>query len=259
MKANIIFISFFSILLITGCSTYQASYETKPLKIDGSSSDWKTTLESRNNNSFSYGISNDKENLYIRININDQDIQRKLILAGFTVWIDTTGKKKENVGISCPIKKTLPKLNKNKIKEMKDSPEWNKNQLLESEFIGFKEYTETYFISQNPYGVEISIDQDKFKSLYYEMKIPFKSIYDNYTNISLKKLSIGLKTGALEAPKQLTKPTHVKDERSSSRGGRTRSGSGNGSKLAGGTPNSSMSSLTSPTIVWIKNIKLAIK
>ena len=66
-----------SLLFFSGCSTYVATYEQSPLTIDGSSSDWATTLDSKNNNSFSYGISNDNENLYIRININDQSIQKK--------------------------------------------------------------------------------------------------------------------------------------------------------------------------------------
>ena len=166
MKAHIIFIAISFNLLFAGCNAYEATYEKTPLNIDGLSSDWTTTLDSKGNSSFSYGISNDKENLYVRININDPSIQKKMMLAGLTVWIDTTGKKKENFGITCPIEKTLPKMDRNKMKQMQNTPVWKQNQLLEAEFLGFKEYTENYFISQNPYDVEISIQQDEFKSLY---------------------------------------------------------------------------------------------
>ena len=253
------------ILIITGCSVYESVYQDTPLNIDGSSSDWTTTLDSKDNNSFSYGISNDNENLYIRININDQSIQKKLILAGLTVWVDTTGRKNETFGITCPIKKAPPKIDRNFKQRTQSTPNWSNNQLLEIEFIGLKDQVEIYYLYDNPYSVEVSIDQDEFKSLYYEMKIPFKSIYSDYSDISLKTLSIGLETGALEMPSPGSGPVGM----SGRPGGM--SGGGKGGGRSGGMPgggkgvgrsigmpnNSSVTNMTTPTKVWIKNIKLA--
>ncbi len=250
-----------------GCSTYEATYQENALKIDGSSSDWTTTLDSKNRNTFSYGVSNDKENLYIRINIIDQSIQKKVMLAGLTVWIDTTGKKQENMGITCPIKKALPKINRKSQKQ----PNWKNAQLLEIDFLGFKEYGEIYFINKNPYEVEVSIDQDEFKSLYYEMKIPLKSIYDSYSNLSFKTLSIGLETGALDIPAPENRSAGMNNQptgmsRGGKGGGGGRGGGGSGGRASGGkgggssgrTPDSSsINSITSPTKIWIKKIKLA--
>lgn len=266
MKANSIFIAISFILLFTGCRTYEATFEKTPLKIDGSSSDWKTTLDSKNNDSYSYGISNDMENLYIRININDLSIQKKVMLAGLTVWIDTTGKKKETSGITCPIQK-IPSSKINRIS--RDIPRWDNNQILDAEFIGFEKSIETYYITNNPYEIEVSIDQDEFKSLYYEMKIPFKSIYSNCSNISLKTLSIGLETGTIKMPSQgvSSQPISMTGGGKGGRGGRGGGGGGRGSggmsegKMAGAsarTPhNSSMTDLTRSTKIWIKNIHLA--
>ena len=253
-----------SLLFSFGCSTYEASYEQSPLIIDGLSSDWNTTLDSRNNNSYSYGISNDNENLYIRININDQSIQKKLILAGLTVWVDTTGKKKKNMGIICPTQKALPKMNKSGMKQMQSQQMWKKDQLLEIEFLGFKEYRESYFVSQNPYGVEVSIDQDEFKSLYYEMKIPFKSIYSDYSDIKLKTLSLGFETGALKMSTPGNNQTGMSNQPNSKSGGGKgggrsggMQGGGKGGK-SGATQNSNaFSELTTPTSFWIKKINLA--
>ncbi|MCK5028214.1 MAG: hypothetical protein KAR57_01175 [Bacteroidales bacterium] len=259
MQKTIIYITVI-ILITTGCSVYESIYQDPPLNIDGSSSDWTTTLDSKNNSSFSYGISNDNENLYIRININDQYVQKKLMLAGLTVWIDTTGKKKEYMGITCPIQKALPKMNR----KIQNQAEWKKDQLLEIDFLGFKEYGETYFISKNPYGVEVSIDQDQFKSLYYEMKIPVKSIYTDHSNLALKTLSIGLETGALKIPSQTNRPAVSQSAGISGRGkggrggGAGGRGGGKGGGPSGRTPDSSsITNMTSPTKIWIKNIKLA--
>ncbi len=251
MKIKAIII--FTTLISFSCSTYEATYQKKALKIDGSSSDWTTTLDSKNKNTFSYGISNDKENLYIRININDQDIQKKLMLAGLTVWIDTTGKKKENMGITCPVKRTLPKINR----KMQDQPNWKNDQLLEAEFIGFKEFKETYFISKNPYDVEVSVAQDEFKSLYYELKIPLNIIYNDYSNLSLKTLSIGFETGVLDMPSPGNRSAGMNNRPTgmSGKGGGGGRGRGSGGPVQG---SSSITNLTSPTKVWIKNIKLAL-
>lgn len=255
------------ILLNTGCNTYESLFQNPPLNIDGSSSDWTTTLDSKNDNSFSYGISNDNENLYIRINVNDQSIQKKIMLAGLTVWIDTTAKKKENRGITCPIQKIpLSKRDRNSMGKIQNTPKWNNNQILDAEFIGFNKSMETFYISNNPYGLEVSIDQDEFKSLYYEMKIPFKSIYSDYSNIALKTLSIGIETGALEMPSQENRPVEMSSRPSAMTGGRGGGGGRSGGMSNKGTtggrgremPNSSsMTDLTKPTKIWIKNIKLA--
>jgi hypothetical protein len=250
------------VLISSGCSTYESVYQNTPLNIDGSSSDWDTTLDSKGNNGFSYGISNDKDNLYIRINIIDPSMQKKIMLAGLTVWIDTTGKKKINRGITCPIKKALPKMDRNMMKKMQNQQEWKKDQLLEIDFLGFKEYGETYFISKNPYGVEVSIDQGQFRSLYYEMKIPLKSIYANHSNLALKTLSIGLETRALKIPSQTNGSVGSQSAGVSGKGGR---GGGSGGRASGGkgggpsgiTGSSSINTMSSPTKIWIKNIKLA--
>jgi hypothetical protein len=239
-----------------GCSTYEATYQEKALKIDGSSSDWTTTLDSKNSD-LSYGISNDKDNLYIRINIIDQSIQKKIMLGGLTLYIDTTGKKKEKVGITCPVKKALSKMDRNMMKKMQSQQEWKRDQLLEIEFFGFKIHNESYFVSQNPYGIEVSIDQDQFRSLYYEMKIPLKSIYDNYSNLSLKTLSIGIETGNLDMPTPGNRPAGMNSRPTGMSGG-GKGGGRAGNKPSGVRPDSSsMSNLTSPTKIWIKNIKLA--
>ncbi len=274
MQKSIIYIIVI-IFITTGCSVYESTYQDPPLKIDGSSSDWTTTLDSKNNNSYSYGISNDNENLYIRININDPSIQKKMMLAGLTVWIDTTGKKKENFGITCPIQK-IPssKMDRNS----RGIPKWDNNQILDAEFIGFQKSIETHYITNNPYEIDVSIDQDEFKSLYYEMKIPFKSIYSNCSNISLKTLSIGLETGALKIPSQgiSSQPISMTGGGKGGGGGRGGGGRGGGGRgggsggragemsgnkmggASGGTPNnSSMTDLTRPTKLWIKNILLA--
>jgi hypothetical protein len=255
--------------LLSGCSIYMSGYQNKPLTIDGLSSDWNTTLENKGSG-VSYGISNDSENLYIRLNISDQTIQRKIFMAGLTIWVDTTGKKKEKVGIICPIQKAPAKMDRNAMKKMNSPPAFDKNQILEAEFIGFAKSIQTYYLDNNPYGIEVSFDVDEFKSMYYEMRIPLSTIYKNNVDLSSKLLSIGIETGAIEMPDRDQMSANMGGGRSGGSGsgrpggsGGGRSGGMGGSKTGGmgsssGGSQSDMSSLTNPTKFWVKNIKLAL-
>ena len=262
MKINIII--FLSLVFLSACSIYEATYEQSPLIIDGLSSDWTTTLDSKNNNGLSYGISNDKENLYIRLNINDLDIQKKIFMAGLTIWIDTLGRKKESMGIQCPIMKESPRMRMNAMRDRNSPMQWDDNQLLEARFIGFVKSQEIHFLYNNPYKVEVSISVDDFKSMYYEMKIPLSIIYNNYSDLLSKSISIGLETGAIKlpSPDQRTANMGSGGQRgtSGSNGGRKGGGrSGGGMAGSQGRPQnqSGFSNLSTPTKVWIKNIQLA--
>ena len=259
MKINIII--FLSLVFLFGCSIYEATYEQSPLIIDGLSSDWTTTLDSKNNNGLSYGISNDKENLYIRLNINDLDIQKKIFMAGLTIWIDTTGRKKEILGIQCPIMKESPKMRTNAMRDRNSPMQWDNNQLLEAKFTGFAKSEEIHFLYNNPYKVEVSISVDEFKSMYYEMKIPLSIIYNNYSDLLSKSISIGLETGAIKLPFPSERSANMSSAGQGGRGGGKgggRSGGGKGSSQGGGAQNiSGFSNLSTPTKVWIKNIQLA--
>ncbi len=260
MKLKIQYIIILIGLIGSGCSSYESAYQSTPLTIDGSSSDWKATLDTKKSQDISYGVSNDSENLYLRLHIIDQAIQMKILTAGLTIWIDTTAKSKKELGINCPLQKAPPKMDKNSMVSMQDKPKWNKNQLLEAEFIGFEEADQVYFISNNPFGVEISMDQDEFRAMYYELKVPFSSINLNTDNI----ISIGLETGSIDLPGTENMQTGMRP--SGGMGGKS-GGMGGGRPVAmGGKPGKmnsqrpnmeTMDNLKTPTKFWIKNIQLA--
>ena len=259
MKFKILYIFILIGLIGSGCSSYESVYQSIPLTIDGSSSDWGTTLDTKKNKDISYGVSNDSENLYLRLHIIDQAVQMKILAAGLTVWIDTTAKSKKELGISCPLQKAPPKMDKNSMESMQSKPMSSRNQLLEAEFIGFEEADQVYFISNNPFGVEISMDQDEFKAMYYELKIPFSSINLNTDNI----ISIGLETGSIDLPGSENMQTGMRP--SGSMGGKPGGMGGGRPGGMGGKPSGmnsqrsnmeTMDNIKTPTKFWIKNIQL---
>lgn len=255
------------ILIISfGCSTYEATYQEKALKIDGSSSDWTTSLDKKGNSDLYYSITNDSENLYVRLNTSNQSIQRKIHMNGLSIWVDTTGKKNKQLGIKCPINRSPQNINKRPMsKQEQQTVAWNKNQLLEADFYGFNNGHEQYFVASNPYDVEISISQDEFKSFFYEVKIPFSSMNLNYTDLYSQTFSMGFVIEALEIPSSLGmsgggRPQGAGGGRPQGPGG-GQMGRGGPQEITGGTSarpdQSEIQELTAATIIWVKNIQLS--
>ena len=50
-----------------------------------------------------YSINNDNTNLYVNLMIADPKTQNKILKNGFTLWIDTTGGKKQTLGVAYPL------------------------------------------------------------------------------------------------------------------------------------------------------------
>jgi len=262
-------ISFFISILFFSCnSTYESLYQNPQLIIDGLSNDWETALDYKKSNEIYYSITNDTNNLYIRLNVNDQAIQRKIMMSGLTIWIDTTGSKKQELGIQCPVKKDFGKMDRKAMMRSGDINTLKIDPVLEMELIGFSKNIEYSFSSSKLYGIEISILQDNFKSMFYEMMIPFSALSTDFYSLHSKKLNIGIETGSIELPSQGNPSSMV--ERSGRGGGKAGGGggrAGGGTKPSGGMGGkgpsgqprngNSMENLTNPTKIWIKNITLS--
>lgn len=264
MKKITIFI--LSLLFFTACSIYEATYQEKALEIDGSSSDWTTSLDKKGKSDLYYSITNDSENLYVRLNTSNQSIQQKIHMNGLSIWIDTTGKKNKQLGIKCPINRLPQNMNKRSMSNREQQiVAWDKNQLMEADFFGFNNEHEQYFVASNPYDVEISISQDEFKSFYYEVKIPFSSMNLNYVNLCKQTFSMGFIIEAIEMP---SSPGMNGGGRPQGGGGGRSQGTGGG-QMGGGGPQgmtggasarpdqSEIQELTAATIIWVKNIQLS--
>ena len=104
------------------------------------------------------------------------------------------------------------------------------------------------------------MDQDEFKAMYYELKIPFSSINLNTDNI----ISIGLETGSIDLPGSENMQTGMRS--SGSMGGKPGGMGGGRPGGMGGKPGGmnsqrpnmeTMDNIKTPTKFWIKNIRLA--
>ena len=186
------------LLMNYGCSkiVYPMSWQATPVIADGDLKDWNLPLQYYDEDSrLNYSMSNDDKNLYICVRAGDQQSQFKMIRAGFNVWIDTTGKKNQTVGIRFPLdEKLLPhhspiqheKGRKQDMNELMSKMVLEQSQM---QLLGFKNAGNGVSPLRNESGIAAAIKWDSTGVLAYEAVIPFKTFYkDNLTSSSISKI-----------------------------------------------------------------------
>lgn len=78
------------------------SKQPTALSISGKFTDWNLPLQADKSSGYYYGLTNDKQNLYIEVKMEDPTLIRKAVALGFNVWIDPDGKGKQVLGINYP-------------------------------------------------------------------------------------------------------------------------------------------------------------
>ena len=220
----------FLVFCLCSCKAplYQMKFQDKAVKADGNPAEWKIPLRFYDSQSkLSYTVSNDLENLYICMRITDDAGQMKVMRAGMQVWIDTSGKNNEDVGILFPQRSHDPGPDNSggppsaarsgghgtgRSADLKAN-----NGAVRSKFLrDYKEMMLTGFHSpirgsvplENDFGIKLGInwDANKFDSSYimvYEAVIPFSTFYKNRLSLSdsTKRFGISFVVNALPAPK----------------------------------------------------------
>ncbi|MBN2638496.1 MAG: hypothetical protein JXR65_05355 [Bacteroidales bacterium] len=226
------------IVLFMGVSTsyagkkevFKSKKQAAPLNIDGKldqpDQDW--IFDEKED--VYYLISNDNNNLYVQMKLNNKSTVRKIIAFGFTVWIDPDAKGKNVLGIIYPeggFKKMMEKNKQEREKgEMQNNehrqdrlnpdgkPETrqemiheriertNKN-LKEGQITGSLKGFDKYGIQDAFFGqgdIEALAQLDDKGDMIYEAVIPLKSIFKNPDKF-LKQhelFSLTLETGYFE-------------------------------------------------------------
>ncbi len=221
MRKIKLIITVFMIVTLSGCSNkvvYQSLWQPTPLNIGLDNSERLSNLRYDGKAKMGYGISNDNQNLYAFLLIDDKDVSRKIMMTGLTFWIDTTGKGKEQLGVTFPVKfdrnkvnsedlnnKNRPpskrKMTKDDIRRFNDKYNNGNSDMMLMGFDGDPEPSMTGNKSID--GVNAILRMDSLETLYYEAIIPLAMIFKNpshwITNPS-KNFSFAFESGKLEMP-----------------------------------------------------------
>ena len=94
-----------ALAIIAGCRPKQVDsvWRTETMVIDGQLIDWPGGLTPLQPQPVAVGITNDADHLYLALSVNDPGLSRRIMMGGFTVWLDPKGGHKQRVGIRFPI------------------------------------------------------------------------------------------------------------------------------------------------------------
>ena len=275
--------------ILSGCSSYVSTWQSNQFKVDGKASDWDLNMVSHKSGKYSYKVSNDSQSLYLQLKVNDQQIQKKLLMKGFTLWIDTLGKTNTGYGIKFPLEanemgRNLRAGNKGRDRDRSQSRNEGRqgnlaletlvqNRIKEAELLGFDGVDSRFMLlEKNKYQIEIAVKLDEYFALIYEARIPLKEILTNpdvFISNEKNKLSIGLETGFFTIQNRPMEAAGPAGKGMSSGGGRGSGGRGGGSRGGGGrggskggmpqtsSPSFETINLAEPTKIWIKKISLS--
>jgi hypothetical protein len=279
MKTNLFIINILIVILfLFGACKPQIQLYTNRLpqteiKIDGKVGDWGSILwfyDEKSN--IYYAVTNDKNNLYIGLKADDQFAQMKIMQGGLDVYIDTTSKISDKMGISFPVpgKKTKDDLPRFQPGMGNFDPGQMRSGAIKKmntiKIYGFPHEKDGVLPLENNTDISAAIDWNKDNLLSYEARIPFKSFTKNtlVANDSTKSLMIGLKLKGVASDLSRGGGARMGGE---GMGGGSRGGMGSGSRggmggaPGGGMPNGgqeqgNMQTLNKTNKIWIKT-KLA--
>jgi hypothetical protein len=250
--------------------------QTIPFVADGKANEWGENLLYDPKSGLLYKVSNDDNNLYIMLKIVDENSQRKMLMGGLSVWIDTTNHKKEIFGVIFPRgrRRGTEMSNPQAMRENRTRKRaFNvKEQLAESELeieVRLYDYTEPHLMFLNESHLKPVIDVDSAQIIVYEFAVPLGYIIKNKK--ITKPISVGFVIGSENSPNSEL-PKRGQDEMGEGRvggmggegmrggrggrgvgGGGMRGGRGGGSQYSG-TKNGA--STMEPSIVWFKDYVL---
>jgi len=199
MKKFIFIVLCFALYLsISGCQkTNQAYLSNWPVKtpvIDGQLDEWQLPLEQPSAQiGIKYRCSNDAQFLYLAVQVPDEYMKALMLHQGATIWIDTTGRKRDKVGFGFPIplkeaeiEDLMKEANGNEAKFMLLYAE----ALQEFDLIGLAEepLRASNLTSKD---LKVAAGFDQIKGFLFEMRIPFKQIYGRMPNLT-ETLGLGI-------------------------------------------------------------------
>lgn len=184
------------LLFIAGCSSpliYNSVWQDKPVTIDGKAKEWKIPLDYFDDKTkLNFSITNDKANLYFCIRATEDETQKGIIHSGLQICIDTTGGKKNDVGIQFPIMERSAESSespsdKHSRYSSSDSPDETSSAVnlkrhyqgasKQIRLNGFTNATAGLAEIPNMYGINACLNWDTNNIMIYEVCIPFNTFY----------------------------------------------------------------------------------
>jgi len=221
-----------------------------------------------------YHLSNDNENIFLDMRIDDSQTQNKILKQGMTVWINSDNKQIMKCGLRFPIGTDHPV--RQGPGQYGQEPQVTSSfgnispvdQANRIELTGFTKEQRRIIPAKNEDNFQGSVHYDSEGVLIYKMIIPVSGI-ESDKNIQTDPIALGIEIGGFsgqlrQGPPQSGASSQGFSEMPSGGGGRGGGRGGGGGRPSGGTGGSGFSgggaSPAQPgsagTLIWIKDITL---
>ncbi|MDJ0367950.1 hypothetical protein QMK33_22645 [Hymenobacter sp. H14-R3] len=160
--------------------------------IDGKATEWTDSLQYDANSHLQYQVLNDTRTVYVRLKASDASTQAKLALLGMVVWLDSTGRNQQQLGVRYPMPTDLKTLKAPAERPMGAmGPTAAERQVdhldrlrgviagaQEMELLNYKGNKEPVLTdTQSQLGIKAAMTVDSRNNLIYELAVPLRLIY----------------------------------------------------------------------------------
>lgn len=250
------------VLVAEGCTNTirRLSSNPQPEKpvIDAVLDDWEGKMEYDQKSHLFYGITHDRENIYLALQVKHPAIQRKIMAFGMTVWCDTTGKRKKTRGIRhpVPVKERMPRPEAEDLdlplRARQAQPIDTRRYLRTTDkehmlLLHFDGKDRQRIAVEQAQKIQARVRTDESAGVLYELKVPFQELYGSALR-NEKKLTLGIVTGYLDLPEG-SRPGGITGGAMKPQGG----GERNNSRQ---TPDN-FKELRKSTELWLKEVSFA--
>ncbi|MFH1778208.1 MAG: hypothetical protein ABH952_11740 [Candidatus Omnitrophota bacterium] len=168
-----------SCFFLTGCNKVklESKWRDREIIIDGQNNEWQDVKKYVNDKKVAFGVFNDEDFLYLYMGSWDNELQRMMMMSGFTVWFDPEGRNKKKFGIHFPIgmRGGNPRdfMRKNTRKERGGFEDINEVMFKEMDVVSINEDENkrellNFFREK---GIEVKAGK-QLHNIIYELKIP---------------------------------------------------------------------------------------
>ncbi len=173
-------------------SKVPSRFVATPPVIDGKTTEWTDSLQYDANSHLQYQVLNDARTVYVRLKAADMPTQAKMAYLGMVVWLDSTGRNQQQLGVRFPLPADL-----STFKAAAERPAGamgptaaerqeehlvrlrsiiaGANQMELLNYRGSKEPVLTD--SEAKLGVKSAIGLDARNNLIYELAVPLRLLY----------------------------------------------------------------------------------
>ena len=129
----------------------------------------------------SYILTNDNDNIYVDLKIDDSEVQNKILRGGLIIWINMDGNTLKKMGVRYPIGSEKQSAH-NKTMQIENPVNQNVSQgnplsmANTIELIGFFNETERHFPAENHDNFRASVRFDEVGALKYKMIMPIAKL-----------------------------------------------------------------------------------